>query len=86
MKVEFELEIENIASRRQIFAHNLLQIAEHNIDARNGRNTWLQAVNRFTYLVLRSLRARYFSLICVPLVRCRVQGRIHDSTEKKKAS
>lgn len=51
-KVEFQVEIENVESRREIFAHNLVQIAEHNLDARSGRNTWYQAVNRFTYLVL----------------------------------
>lgn len=51
-QVEFELEIENNESRRAIFADNLLQIAAHNIDAQNGRNTWFQAVNEFTYLVI----------------------------------
>lgn len=54
------MEIENSESRREIFAKNLMRIAEHNINAQKGRHTWYEAVNRFTYLVKLWIHYKHF--------------------------
>lgn len=52
-QMEYERNSDETQNRRQIFAKNLLKIAKHNLDYRNGEDTWIEVVSKFDDLVCR---------------------------------